>query len=112
MPRLPEPSPRPSPEGRGVLCVLFLLGALTGCGDDQRLEGSLTSLLLSIEYQSVDVRSTEEEVAVRFIKKNGDNEEGGGEDTILKVTARLDDVVFTPGEPLDLAELLGDEPDS
>jgi hypothetical protein len=60
----------------------------------------------------VDVRSTDEEIAVRFIKKNSKNEEAGGEDTILKVTARLDDIEFTPGEPLDLAELLGEELDS
>lgn len=98
--------------GRGVLCAL-LLSSLTGCGDDMRLEGSLTPLLLSIRYHAVDARSTDEEIAVRFIKKNSLNEEAAGEDTILRVAARLEDVVFTPGQPLDLAEPLDeDEPDS
>lgn len=101
-----------SPRVRSLLGGLGLVSALTGCGDDMRLEGSVTPLLLSIRYQAVDVRSSDEEIAVRFIKKNDQNEEGGGEDTILKVAARLDSVVFTPGQPLDLAQPLGREPDS
>lgn len=96
---------------RHPLGALLLLGTLTGCGEDMQLEGSLTSLLLSIRYQAVDVRSSDEEIAVRFIKKNSENEEEGGEDTILRVSARLDKLVFTPGKPINLAELLGDELD-
>jgi hypothetical protein len=101
-----------SPRARHPLCALALLGLLTGCGEDMQLEGSVTSVLSSIKYEAVDVTSTDEEVAVRFIKKNSKNEEDEGVDIILRVSARLDDAVLTPGKPLDLAELLGDELDS
>jgi hypothetical protein len=62
---------------------------------------------LDLSYEGTDAMGDEDEVSVRFFTK-----QGAGEDTVLKVTARLDDLQFTPGTPLDLAQLLGEELDS
>jgi hypothetical protein len=89
------------------LCALLLTGLLTGCGaSDRRLEGSITPLL-DLSYEAIEAMGDEDEVSVRFYSI-----QGAGQDTILKVTARLDDLQLTPGTPLDLAQLLGKELDS
>jgi hypothetical protein len=96
-----------SRSARHLLCALFLAGLLTGCGQDgPSLEGSVTPLL-DLSYEGTEAMGDEDEVSVRFF-----TQQGAGENTILKVTARLDELQFTPGTPLNLAELLGKELDS
>ncbi len=89
-----------------ILPALLLLGLLTGCGDGPRLEGSVTALL-DLRYERAEALADEDEASVRFVTA-----QGAGENTILKVSAVLDELVLTPGEPVDLAELLGEEPES
>jgi hypothetical protein len=93
-----------------ILPALWLLGLLlgltSGCGEGPRLEGSVSELL-DLRYERVDAMALEDEVVVSFVTP-----QGCGENTILKVSARLDDLTLTPGVKIDLAELLGDTPDS
>lgn len=89
-----------------ILPALLLLGLLTGCGEGLRLEGSVTSLL-DLHYERAEALATEDEASVSFL-----NHQGAGENTILKVSAVLDGLVLTPGVPVDLAELLGEEEDA
>jgi hypothetical protein len=90
------------------LWALVLTGLLTGCGGGRLdLEGSVTSVL-DLAYERSEALADEDEISVRYITA-----QGAGEDTVLKVTARLDEVIFTPGIPLNLAELLDkDDPES
>ena len=89
-----------------ILPALGLLGLMTACGQGPRLEGSVTSLL-DLRYESAEALADEDEASVRFLTV-----QGAGENTILKVSARLDELTLTPGVKIDLAELLGDTPDS
>lgn len=89
-----------------ILPALSLLGLMTACGQGPHLEGSVTSLL-DLSYETVEAQANEEEATVRFITV-----QGAGENTILKVAARLDDLTLTPGVKIDLAEVLGETPDS
>jgi hypothetical protein len=79
---------------------------MTACGPGPHHEGSVTSLL-DLRYETAEAQANEEEASVRFITV-----QGAGENTILKVAARLDDLTLTPGVKIDLAEVLGDTPDS
>ncbi len=75
---------------------------LTACADGPRVEGSVGELL-DLGYQTAEARLSSEEVTVRFLTL-----QGTGENTVLKVAARLGGQPFTPGAPLDLAETLQD----
>jgi hypothetical protein len=88
--------------------LLPLLGLLTGaaCGKDKALEGSL-SPLMDLHYEQVKAQVAEGEVSVSFVKPKG-----AGEDTVLKVSARMEGLAAPepePGVPIDLAELLGED---
>lgn len=89
-----------------ILPALSLLGLMTACGQGPHLEGSVTSLL-DLRYETAEAQANEEEASVRFLTV-----QGAGENTILKVAARLDDLTLAPGLKIDLAELLGETPDS
>ncbi len=89
-----------------ILPALCLLGLMTGCGEGPRLEGSVTALL-DLRYQTAEAQADEDEASVRFITVLE-----AGENTILKVAARLDELTLTPGVKIDLAELLGDTPEA
>lgn len=89
-----------------ILPALSLLGLMTACGQGPHLEGSVTALL-DLRYDTAEAQVNEEEASVRFLTA-----QGAGENTILKVAARLDDLTLTPGTKIDLAEVLGDTPDS
>jgi hypothetical protein len=82
------------------------MGLMTGCGEGPRLEGSVTALL-DLRYQTAEAQADEDEASVRFLTV-----QGAGENTILKVAARLDDLELAPGVKIDLAEVLGETPDS
>jgi len=75
---------------------------LAGCGEDPRLEGSLIEFV-DLRYRRAEALLTEEEVSVRFVSP-----EGSGEDTVLKVTARLAGILFEPNTEIDLAEPVDD----
>ena len=75
---------------------------LAGCSEDPRLEGSLIEFV-DLRYRRAEALLTEEEVSVRFVSP-----EGSGEDTVLKVTARLAGILFEPHTEIDLAEPVDD----
>jgi hypothetical protein len=87
----------------GLLAGL-LAGLLTACEEEPRIEGSV-SPLLDLRYQRAEAQATPDEVSVRFITA-----QGAGENTILKVTAKLENLTFVPGTPIDLTETLGPPP--
>jgi hypothetical protein len=89
-----------------ILPALLLTGMVAGCGQGPHLEGSVTSLL-DLRYETAQAGADEDEATVSFL-----TDQGAGENTILKVAARLDDLQLTPGVAIDLAELLGEEEDS
>ncbi len=89
-----------------ILPALLFTGLMTGCGQGPHLEGSVTPLL-DLKYEIAQALADEDEASVRFLTA-----QGAGENTILKVAARLEDLQLTPGLAIDLAELLGEEPDS
>jgi hypothetical protein len=69
---------------------------LAGCGGTG-LDGSLAAVM-DLSYDSVELRQTTDEVAVAFVRTNGD--------TALQVTAALKDLTLTAGTPINLAEKL------
>jgi len=75
---------------------LVLAVALSACGGGG-LSGSLTAVM-DLSYDSVELRQTADEVAVAFVRTNGD--------TALQVTASLKDLTLTAGQPINLAEKL------
>ncbi len=89
-------------ERAGVRVITLATTALlaTACGDGPRVEGSVGELV-DLGYQSVEARLSEEELTVRFL-----TQQGTGENTILKVAARMEGLAFTAGAPIDLAETL------
>ena len=89
-----------------ILPALALTGLLSGCGQGPHLEGSVTPLL-DLHYEKSEATADTAEASVRFLTT-----QGSGENTILKVTARLDKLELTPGTEIDLSELLGKEPTS
>ncbi|SEU37988.1 hypothetical protein [Stigmatella erecta] len=94
---------RPSRAIPGLLAGL-LAGLLGACGEGPRIEGSV-SPLLDLRYERAEAQGTPDEVSVRFITP-----QGAGENTILKVTAKLENLPFAPGTPIDLTEPLGAPP--
>ncbi|MDC0713752.1 hypothetical protein POL68_35120 [Stigmatella sp. ncwal1] len=82
----------------------LLAGLLTACGEGTRLEGSVTPLL-DLRYERAEAQGTEDELSVRFITP-----QGTGENTVLKVTAKRENLTFAPGTPIDLTETLGPPP--
>jgi hypothetical protein len=89
-----------------LLQALLLTGLLTGCGEGPHIEGSLTPLL-NLRYDKSEAVADANEASVRFFTQQEE-----GENTILKVTARLDSLEFKPGQEVNLAELLGAAEDS
>jgi hypothetical protein len=75
---------------------LVVVLALAGCGGGG-LSGSLTEVM-DLSYDSVELRQTPDEVAVAFVRTNGD--------TALQVTAQLKDLTLAAGTPINLAEKL------
>lgn len=102
-----------------ILPALLLGGLLTGCGQGPHLEGSVTPLL-DLRYDIARASATSDEVSISFIDQlqPAPGEEPLPEDSpppegiVFKVAARLDDLQLTPGVKIDLAELMGTEPDS
>ncbi|MDY7226542.1 hypothetical protein [Hyalangium rubrum] len=88
------------------LFAIALSGLLTACGQGPHLEGSVTSLL-DLRYEGAQAVGTQDELSVRFFTRKG-----ASEDTILKVSASLEDLEYAPGQSVDLAQLLDEEPDS
>lgn len=74
-----------------------LAGVLSACGPTA-LEGSLTELL-TLHYQTVEVTSSGDTLAVRFYTPRGD-----GEDLVLAVAANTAGLDVAPGLTVDLAE--------
>ena len=89
-----------------ILPALVLTGLLTGCGEGPHIEGSVAPLL-DLHYEKAEALADTAEASVRFITP-----QGSGENTILKVTARLDNLELKPGTEIDLSELLGKDPES
>ncbi|XXF79355.1 hypothetical protein P2318_06275 [Myxococcaceae bacterium GXIMD 01537] len=85
--------------------VAALAGAVLlapACDKGPHLEGSAGELV-DLGYEKAEARMSTEELSVRFL-----TQQGTGENTIFKVTARLKDTTFVSGTPLDLAEVLVD----
>lgn len=72
----------------------------TACNHGPRVEGSVGELL-DLTYERAEARLSQDELSVSFLTT-----QGTGENTILKVTARLQDLTFTVGTPIDLAQAL------
>lgn len=89
-----------------ILPALLLGGLMTGCGQGPHLEGSVTPLL-DLKYETAQALVDEDEVSVRFLTA-----QGAGENTVLKVAARLDGLQPTPGVEINLAELMGTREDA
>lgn len=86
-----------------MLCALVATVLLSAaCSQGPRVEGSVGELL-DLNYEQAEARLSQDELSVRFTVT-----QGTGQDTILKVTARLKDLTFVSGTPIDLAESLVD----
>jgi hypothetical protein len=88
-----------------ILPALAFAGLLAGCGEGPHLEGSVAPLL-DLSYESARAVIDEDEVSVSFLTA-----QGSGENTVLKVSARLDNLLVSPGTEINLAELLGTDED-
>jgi hypothetical protein len=86
---------------RPVFPTALLLTALTACAPTRTLEGSVTPLL-DLSYERAEAQASKTDVSVRFLSPQGE-----GEDTILKVSARLEGVSLEPGVPLSLGQRVG-----
>lgn len=82
---------------RLVALLTALTAGLCACGQGPHIEGSVSDLI-DMRYETAELLGTEEEISVRFITR-----QEAAENTILKVAARLDDLTFTPDQPIDLA---------
>ncbi|MFL5351820.1 hypothetical protein [Archangium sp.] len=85
------------------LSTLFLTGLLTACTPHKTLEGSVTEYL-DLTYERVEARASKSEVTVNFLQPRGE-----GENTVLKVAARLEGVSLEPRAAIDLAQHVGGE---
>lgn len=70
------------------------------CNQGPHVEGSVAELL-DLTYEHAEARLSQDELSVSFLTA-----QGTGENTIIKVTARLQDLTFVPGTPIDLAQAL------
>lgn len=86
---------------RKKVLPLALATALSSCAPHQALEGSVTERL-DLTYEQVEARASNTEVSVSFLKP-----QGAGQDTILKVAAKLGGVSLEPRVPIDLAQRVG-----
>ncbi len=85
-----------------LIAALLAVGSgAAGCGPPF-VEGSLGSLL-DLHFDNVWIESSSAEVGVRFAKDRNE-----GEDTILRVTAKLDGTELVPNILFDLAEEISD----
>jgi hypothetical protein len=75
--------------------------ALSACGSPF-VEGSL-STLIDLHYRNVFVEASSTEVAVRFSMPHGQ-----GDDTVLRVSAKLDGATLFANNEFDLAETISD----
>ncbi len=92
-----------SAEARAPFCPFALaVAVLAACGAPKgpphRLEGSL-SVLMDLRYDLAQIDLSNQDVAVRFVRKRSE-----GEDVVLKVTASLLGTAVDANEPIDLAE--------
>jgi hypothetical protein len=88
------------PGGIGIL-LAWLGFVLGGCSPDY-VEGSL-SVLLDMHYKTVYVEQSASDVALVFSEPRGT-----GEDTVLRVSAKLDGVTLFPNIAFNLAEKISD----
>ncbi|NOJ94894.1 hypothetical protein HMI51_18390 [Corallococcus coralloides] len=91
---------------RRIAPVLFALVA-TACGDEGgKLEGSVTELI-DLRYQRTEAALAEGTLAVSFV-----NTQGSGQDVVLKVSARVADMLpdneYAGSLDIDLAQALDD----
>jgi hypothetical protein len=91
---------------RALLRLLVLAVLATACGKDgNALEGSVTPLL-DLHYERAEARVAEGELSVSFLSR-----QGTGENTVLKVSARVSDMIpegYLGPLTIDLAQVLGD----
>ncbi|MBJ6761108.1 hypothetical protein JGU66_10070 [Myxococcaceae bacterium JPH2] len=88
-----------------IAVALGALLGLTACGDKEggALEGSVTPLL-DLRYQRSEARVGEGELSISFLQ-----DQGAGSNTVLKVSARVDDMLpegYTDSLDIDLAQVL------
>jgi hypothetical protein len=84
-----------------ALLGLLLAAPLSSCAPPKALEGSVTPLL-DLSYERVEAQATKSEVSVRFLRA-----QGAGEDTILKVAAKLEGVSLEPRAVIPLGQRVG-----
>jgi hypothetical protein len=84
-----------------ALLGLLLAAPLTSCAPHLSLEGSVTPLL-DLGYERAEAQATKTEVSVRFLRA-----QGAGEDTILKVAAKLEGVAPEPHAAIALGQRVG-----
>ncbi|WP_228556725.1 hypothetical protein [Myxococcus sp. AB025B] len=89
---------------RGLALAAVLVAGLCACGDEGgRLEGSV-SPLLDLRYTRSEAVLAEGELSINFVKP-----QGPGVNTLLKVSARVGDMIpegYTGGLDINLAEVL------
>lgn len=74
---------------------------LCGCGGTA-LEGSLTTTM-DLSYTRAEVAVLPDQTTVNFLHPRGD---GGGDDIVFQVTAKLEGISLEAGKAIDLTELL------
>ncbi len=79
----------------------LLLACLTSCAPTKVLEGSVTTLL-DLSYERAEAQASKTDVSVRFVRPQGE-----GEDTILKVSARLEGISLEPRAAINLGQRMG-----
>ncbi|WP_257453056.1 hypothetical protein [Archangium lipolyticum] len=79
----------------------LLAFTLMACAPAKVLEGSVTPLL-DLSYERAEAQASETEVSVSFLRP-----QGAGEDTLLKVAAKLEGTTLEPRVAIDLAQRVG-----
>lgn len=92
---------------RTLACAIVVALCALACGGNGKppsakyvLDGSLTELM-DLGYDEVVLTETPEDISVRFVRKVGASEE-----SVLKVSMALLDLVWAPGTEVDLTEVL------
>lgn len=80
---------------------ILLASTLAACAPTKALEGSVTPLL-DLSYERAEAQASKTDVSVRFIRPQGE-----GEDTILKVSARLEGISLEPRVAIALGQRVG-----
>lgn len=86
-----------------LIPLLFLTGLLSACTGHKTLEGSVTEYL-DLTYERAEAQASKSEVTVSFLQPQGE-----GENTVLKVAARLEGVSLEPRAVIDLSQHVGGE---